>query len=198
MCIILLLLFLLSASRVHAATFGDQTAYSTNFTIKDVVGAFAASPAQSGICDSITAYLKFNFDSCKVRCALYTISGNDTVLVTNGVTGERRFAANSAFAWHGFAFSEPKPTVTASAAYFIAAFGDTAGTTGSGLPRGATVSGGGPLISKNANYESGMPSPLNPSSGSVNLKLSIYVTYTLASPLPPRRRIVAPRSHPSP
>lgn len=194
---IIIALCVFAATSAHAATFGDQTAYSANFTIKDVVGAIVASPSQSGVCDSVTALLKFNFDSCKVRCALYAISGSDTVLVANGVTQERRFAANSSFAWHGFAFADPKPIVNAGTTYFIAVFADTSGTGGSGIARGASTSGGGPLISRNANYESGMPSPLNPTSGTITFKLSIYATYTPVSPNAPRRRIVASRPHPS-
>jgi hypothetical protein len=189
----LLCAFALVATAAHAATFGDQNAYGTNFALKDNVAALVATPSQSGICDSITAYLKFSFDSCKTRCALYTISGNDTVLVTNGITEERRFPSNAAFAWQGFAFADPKPVVNAGATYFVAAFGDSAGNGTLGAPRGASASGGGTLVSKVANYESGMPSPLNPSTNVISFRLSIYVTYTPASPIAPRRRLVVSR-----
>lgn len=188
----------LLAASAHAATFGDQSPYTSNFALKDNVGALVATPSQSGVCDSITAYLKFSFDSCKVRCALYTISGNDTVLVTNGITEARRFASNSAFTWQGFAFPDPKPVVNAGAAYFIAAFGDSAGNGPLGAPRGASASGGGTLVSKAANYESGVPSPLNPSSNTISFRLSIYVTYTPGVPIPPRRRYITSRSQRAP
>lgn len=187
---------LLSAS-VHAATFGDQTAYTGNFSIRDVLAGAPASPPQSGDCDSITAYLKVNLDSCKIRCALYTISGSDTVLVANGITEERRFAANASFFWHGFAFADPKPQVIAGAAYFIAAFGDTAGTTGGGLARVGIQATGGTGFSRNSNYESGFPNPLNPASPST-FKIAAYVTYTPISEVPPRRRIVVRRGLSSP
>jgi hypothetical protein len=187
----ILALALLLAPTAHAATFGDQTPYGTSFVIRDVVGAIAASPSQSGVCDSITGYFKFNLDSCKARCALYTISGSDTVLLANGVSEERWFAANALFTWQGFAFTGPKPVVVAGATYFIAAFGDTAGSGTAGLPRIGVITGAGPVISKNSNYESGFPTPLNPTSSTVNFKMSAYVTYTPTPAIAPRRRIVS-------
>lgn len=193
MIIKLLCAITLLASSAYAATFGDQNSYVSNFALKDNVAAFVASPSQSGLCDSITAYLKFSFDSCKVRCALYTISGNDTILVTNGVTEERRFAGNAAFVWQGFAFPNPKPSITAGGNYLIAVFGDSAGSGTLGAPRGASASGGGTLVSKIANYESGMPTPLNPSTNVISFRLSIYVTYTPDAPLAPRRRHITSR-----
>lgn len=188
----LIIAFLAFAATATAATFGDPTAYSTNFTIKDVVAAIAGTPSQSGRCDSITAYLKFNLDSCKARAALYTIAGADTVLVAGGVSIERRFAANAAFAWQGFAFADPKPAINANITYLIAIFADTAGATGAGLARVGVSSGGATLVSKNANYESGVPATLNPSSGAASFRMSIYVTYTPTLGPPPRRRLIAP------
>lgn len=195
MLIKLLCAFALLAASACAATFGDQNAYTSSFTIRDIVAAIPASPLQSGVCDSITAYLKFNLDSAKARCALYTVSGNDTILVANGVTEERRFAANAAYAWLGFAFVDPKPVVTANAPYLIALFGDTAGTGTGGLPRSAVVTGTGTVLTKNANYESGFPSAFNPSTSSVTFKMSAYVTYTPVFPVSPRRRHITSRPH---
>lgn len=186
------------ATSVSAATFGDQNAYTSSLTIRDIVAVVPASPSQSGVCDSITAYLKFNLDSAKARCALYAVSGNDTVLVANAVSEERRFAANAAYAWLGFAFTDPKPIVVGGASYLIALFGDTAGTGSGGLPRSAVTTGTGPVISKNTNYESGFPATLNPSTATVNLKMSAYVTYTPVSPVVPRRRHITSRSYPAP
>lgn len=182
----------------HAATFGDQNSYTATLSIRDVIAMAPASPSESGACDSVTAYLKFNFDSCKVRCALYTIAGNDTILVTNGATEERRFGANSAFVWYGFAFSDPKPTVTSGTTYFIAVFADTAGTGSGGLPRCASATSGGTVIQKFANYESGLPSPINPTTSTTAYKLSVYVTYTPSPPLFPRRRHITSRFHTTP
>jgi len=183
----------LLSTTAHAATFGEQSPLGTNVGIRDNVAALIASPSQSGICDSITVYLKFNFDSSKVRCALYTVSGTDTVLVTNGVTEERGFDANGAFIWHGFAFADPKPWVSAGATYFIAAFADTAGAGGSGLARVASGSGGGAYVNKAADYESGFPATLNPANSIIGSRLSIYVTYHLVSSIAPRRRALVSR-----
>lgn len=180
----------LTTATANAATFGDQTAYGTNFAARDNIGALPASPAQSGVCDSITAYVKFNLDSCKMRCALYTISGNDTVLVANGLTVERRFEATAVFTWQGFAFPNPRPVVNAGQTYFIALFADTAGSAGNGLPRGASAAGGGSVVTRTHSYASGYPSPLNPSTSISNSRLSIYATYTPTTQTPPRRRHV--------
>lgn len=194
-----LILALLSAGMpASAATFGDQTAYTTTMVIRDAVAMIPASPAESGVCDSVTAYLRFNFDSCKARGALYMIDGNDTILVPHGITEERRFAANAIYNWVGFAFSDPRPSVVAGMTYFIAVFGDTAGAGPSGLPRGATSSGGGNAIVRNSNYESGFPSPINPTTSTTTLKLSVYVTYTPAAPISPRRRLLSSRSRATP
>lgn len=198
MTIKLLCAITLLAAPCHAATFGDQTAYTSNVTLRDNVAMSPASPSESGVCDSITAYLKFNFDSCKVRCALYTIAGNDTVLVPNSVTEERWFATSSAFIWHGFAFSNPRPTVVAGGTYFIAAFADTAGNGSSGLARGAIGTGGGVVIQRSANYEDGFPSPINPTSSITANKYSIYVTYTPIAASLPRRRHITSRRHSAP
>lgn len=191
----LLCAFALLATTANAATFGDQNSYVSNFAVRDNVAALVATPSQSGMCDSITAYLKFSFDSCKTRCALYSIDGNDTVLVANGITEERRFAMNTAFIWQGFAFTDPKPSVSAGTTYLIAVFGDSAGPGPLGTPRGATTSSGGTLVSKAANYESGFPSPINPTTATTTFKFSIYVTYTPVSPLSPRRRHITSRPH---
>lgn len=195
MTIKLLCAIALLAASAHAATFGDQNTYISNLALRDNIAAVVGIPAESGVCDSITAHLKFGFDSCKTRCALYTINGNDTILVANGITEERRFAPSLAFVWQGFAFTDPKPSVSAGTTYLIAVFGDSAGSGPLGTPRGASTGSGGTLVSKAANYESGFPSPINPTTSTTTFKLSIYVTYTPATPIPPRRRHITSRPH---
>ena len=193
-------LALLSATSSHAATFGDQNAYSGAVIVRDNVAAFLSSPSESGVCDSVTAHLRFAIDSCKVRCALYTVVDEDTVLVANGVTDERRFAA-AAYAWQGFAFPDPKPQVTAGVPYFIALFGDSAGSGSGGSPRGGILTGGGTILSRVAEYESGFPPALNPISGITGARLSIYVTIppSSASASSRRRRcLVGSRPCPAP
>jgi hypothetical protein len=181
-----------SPCRVSAGVFGDQSPYGTLLSLKDAIYALKATPSQAGVCDSVTAYVKFNFDSCKVRCALYTRSGNDTVLVANAVTVERRFAGNPNFAWQGFAFAAPKPIVHAGVEYFIAIFGDTAGAAGGGLARLAGQSSGGVLLNKPTDYESGFPSKSNPSGVVLNFRASVYCTYSVESPAIRRRHIAHP------
>lgn len=195
-----ILLFVLLSTRAFAATFGDQNPYSGTLIVRDNLHAFQASPSESGICDSVTAHVRFVFDSCKVRCALYTIVDNDTVLVGNGVTEERRFGI-AAYSWQGFAFADPKPEVSAGTPYFIALFGDSAGQGGNGSPRGGILIGGGVIVNRSADYESGVPSALSPVSGSTSAKLSIYVTYTPSSASEQsqrRRHLAGSRSRPSP
>ncbi len=192
------ILLAIFAASAHSATFGDQSAYTGNHTIRDVLTLVPATPSQSGLCDSVTALLKFNFDSCKVRAALYTVSGNDTVLVLNGVSVERRFTANALFDWHGFAFPSPKPAVQASTTYLIALFGDTSGVGGTGLPRAAIATGGGTIVTRNTDYESGFPQPANPTTGAQSARLSVYVTYTPDLAVPPRRRLLRSRPQAAP
>lgn len=188
MRLLTILALIVGASSAHAATFGDQTAYTGSLSVRDNILAAPASPAQSGVCDSVTGLFRFTFDSSKVRCALYTLSGADTVLVANGITVERRFEANGALVWYGLAFADPKPTVTAGQTYFIAIFSDSAGSGGSGTARIASSTTGGNLIARTHNYESGYPATLNPITSTSASRISAYVTFTPVSTIPPRRR----------
>ena len=176
----------------RAEVFGDPSSYSTLLSVKDAIYALKGTPSHTGTCDSITALLKFNFDSCKARCGLYTRSGNDTILVANGVTAERRFGSNALFTWQGFAFNHPKPRIQAGVEYFIAVFGDTAGTTAGGLPRLAGQSSGGVLLNKSTDYESGFPAKTNPSTAVLNFRASVYCTYTLVLSPARRRHVCSP------
>lgn len=175
----------------HAAVFGVTSAETGNLGYKNTIrlNPVAVAPTSSGLGDSITCFVRSNLGDTRFKFALYTLSGSDTVLVTNGVTAQGTQATTSTKVWVGLAFPS-RPTITSGQQYFLAPLGDADPIGDLGTPQVGFAGTGGTSIFNMTNvYDVGHTTPfLSTSAPQVDDKMSCYCTYTVVAGIKPRRR----------
>ena len=159
-------------------TFGFEDTSTGSVIIEDnIVGSFATC-GQNGTAQYISAYLyPLSGYFGPVKCALYEyIDYNDSYAGTFVAETEEKIllGGGNGAAWYTFAFSDPKPTLTADTTYYLVAWGESG--TGFGCIKG--VSRGTTGIIKLSETYNGFPDPLvNETNSPYNY--SIYCSYSV-------------------
>jgi len=165
------------------ATFGsNNTDDDARADCKDIVVACKFQMgATNGTGDSISVYVIDDGGigaGGKIKCALYDASLN---IVTNGITEEDDMDSGESLKWYTMNFNPAaKPSLTASAWYYIAVWCEDAPSIASLSYDNSNGSG---IISDNQTYSAGdyvnFPDPhANDSTVDADAQGSIYCTYT--------------------
>lgn len=160
------------------AVFGNDIEDDLSLSIENtIVVGIATMGATDGIADSISATLNVTTDSKNAKCAIYDSSFN---LITNGQTDEVEVPTQGA-SWTEFAFSAPKPSLTANTTYYLACWLDAGFGEGRiGLNNdNSTVKTD--IYGYDGTFPSSLPTPTWTNQYST-YTLCIYCTYTESAP----------------
>jgi hypothetical protein len=151
--------------------FGYETLVTWTQSIENnILGSLFTMNAEEGTADSITVGLKTGDAwTGKIKCAIYLHS----TLARVGVTDERTITLTTTATWYTFVFSGTKPSLTASTAYILVVWGQSATGTAYVVYNDGAANQGHP---QSLTYN-GFPNPLVPDYHTSD-RLSIYCTYT--------------------